>query len=247
MASMTASTAARPRRGSSGNGITRGGCPPDADEIVFLGHPAWLSKTETRRSTASGPTGRGLTHSSPCIACPSRRQGWTARGPGPVPGHDVLSDDGPTGPRYANWEPGDRHPTSSAIVHLLDLDTATDRRMTFDPSCRHARASPSSCSVTAGCIFERQDAPGPAWVNSSTAPVRRLGTPVHRIAGLRVRLLSRSVGPLSPDRARPSSANPFEPKDGPAHAHLDIDTGRGPRMAASVHPPQFTSWQRLAP
>ena len=46
----------------------------------------------------------------------------------------TLSDDGGTA-AFWNWEPG-ISPDKDCHVHILDLETREDRRMSYDPSAR---------------------------------------------------------------------------------------------------------------
>ena len=174
--------------------------PPDADEIVFLGHPGGV-KTELALYRIR-PDGSGLT-----TLAASRVQAVPEQPAVLVPFQDVvLSDDGRWA-GYANWEPG---VVRDCFVHLLDLETGTDRRMTFDPLAT-CEGQPEFLA-DGRLIFER-GAPG-SMGQLLTAPFEG-GTP-SRVPGFEFDF-SDGGWALAPDR-QTVIWNPFETEGRPSTA-----------------------------
>ena len=171
--------------------------PPNGDELVFLGHPhGYLNEIGLYRIR---PDGTGLTQialqrgeSLPGVETQISFQDMT------------FSDDGKTA-AYWNWETG-ISPDKDCHVHLLDLATGEDRRMSFDPSAR--------CELLprllgdGRILLERQDDP------TETVPVARR--------------TSRWLGARPEDRRAVQHHLRLGPFAGPHQGHLRRGPGTGP-------------------
>ena len=198
--------------------------PPNGDELVFLGHPRGnLNELGLYRIL---PDGTGL------------KQIAMQRGES-LPGveHQIsfqdmtFSDDGRTA-AYWNWEP-DISPDKDCHVHLLDLATGEDRRMSFDPSAR--------CELLPSLLGD-----GRILVQRQDKPTERSQLLIAQIdgqgPGLKIgEVYNTTYGwELSPDRAKII----FAADQGPG---LLISTETGVVEEAPFGLPHTPSWQRLAP
>ena len=199
--------------------------PPNGDELVFLGHPhGYLDEIGLYRIR---PDGTGLT---PITL--QRGESPPNSVPVKISFQDMtFSDDGKTA-AYWNWETG-ISPDKECHVHLMDLATGEDRRMSFDPSAR--------CELLprllgdGRVLLERQDEPtGTAQL--LVAPVDGSG-PGTRIGE---RYNTTHGWDLSPDRAKVIFAADLGPG-------MLISTDTGAVEEADFGLPVLPSWQRLAP
>ena len=198
--------------------------PPNGDELVFLGHPhGYLNEIGLYRIR---PDGTGLTQialqrgeSLPGVETQISFQDMT------------FSYDGKTA-AYWNWETG-ISPDKQCFVHLMDLATAKDRRMSFDPS--------AGCELLprllgdGRILLERQDEPT-RTAQLLVAPVDGSG-PGTTIGE---RYNTTFGWDLSPDRAKVI----FAADAGPG---MLISTDTGAVEEAPFGLPVLPSWQRLAP
>ena len=200
--------------------------PPDGQEIVFLGnHGGLTTELGLYRIRADGS---GLTQiaTSPVVEIVP---------PTLVPFQGVvLSDDGRQA-AYWNWEPG-VHTGQNCRIHLLDLDTGEDQRMTYDPAseCEHWPAYLADGRL----ILESSDADG--FTRLVVAPVG--GGKVSRVPGLEMPTSLGGFG-LAPDR-QTMVWYAWDAKDGPDRL-IDIETGSV--RNGLVHLTDGFSWQRRAP
>ena len=196
--------------------------PPNGDELVFLGHPhGYLDEIGLYRIR---PDGTGLTQlalrggeSLPQVSTQISFQDMT------------FSDDGKTA-AYWNWETA-ISPDKECFVHLMDLTTGENRRLSFDPSAR--------CELLprllgdGRVLLERQDKPtGTAQLLVAPAdgsgPGMKLGDRFDTTLGW----------DLSPDRAKVV----FAADQGPG---MLISTDSGAVEEATIGLPVLPSWQRL--
>ena len=197
--------------------------PPNGDELVFLGHPhGYLNELGLYRIR---PDGTGLTpialqrgESLPGVETQISFQDMT------------FSDDGMTA-AYWNWETA-VSPDKDCHVHLLDLATGEDRRMSFDPSAR--------CELLphllgdGRILLERQDNP--------TEKAQLLIAPVDGSGpGMKIgEVYTTTHGwDVSPDRAKVI----FAADQGPG---LLVSTETGAVEEAAFGLPALPGWQRLA-
>ena len=143
----------------------------------------------------------------------------------------TFSDDGKTAV-YWNWETG-ISPDKQCFVHLMDLATAEDRRMSFDPS--------AGCELLprllgdGRILLERQDDP--------TERSQLLIAPIDGPGpGLKIGEVYNSTygWDLSPDRGQVIFAADLGPG-------MLISTDTGAVEEAPFGLPVLPSWQRLAP
>jgi hypothetical protein len=196
--------------------------PPKGDELVFLGHPhGYLDEIGLYRIR---PDGTGLTQmalqrgeSLPEVSTQISFQDMT------------FSDDGKTA-AYWNWETA-ISPDKECFVHLMDVATGEDRRMSFDPS--------AGCELLprllgdGRILLERQDKPtetaqlliAPA---DGSGPGTTLGERYNTTLGW----------DLSPDRAKIVFAADLGPG-------MLISTDTGAVEEANIGLPVLPSWQRL--
>jgi WD40 repeat protein len=200
--------------------------PPTGDELVFLGHPggvaADLALYVIRADGAGGPrllaeqSGESLTNPLTQLSF----QGL------------VLSEDGRLA-AYWNWETK-LTPNRTCFVHLIDLDTARDRRMTFD---RSAVCELGPAFLPDGRILvERGDVAGTSQLLVAPADAATSGSLVGPTYVYRHRL----GWTVSPDRREVLLAFDFAPGQ-----LITIETGAVTSTDLSFPDPQ--SWQRLAP
>lgn len=198
--------------------------PPDAQDIIFLGHPGGVDAELGLYRIHQDGTGLTELTRSPV------HDGSKGLALFPLQ-NLVLSDDGQHA-AYWNWEPA-ADPGRNCHVHLTELASGVDRMMTFDPT--------ANCEIQpeflgdGRIIFERQSADGLVWLY--TAPVEG-GTP-SRVPGFQFHY-DEGEWRLAPDRKTVL----LDPNDG-ATQLIDIATGAVRDGAAAV--PWDASWQRLAP
>jgi hypothetical protein len=143
-----------------------------------------------------------------------------------------LSDDGRLA-GYWNWE-STLNWARTCFVHLIDLDTGRDRRMTFDDS--------ATCEL--GPVFlpdgkvlvERQDVAGNSHLLVAPADAAAPGTLIGPTYSYRHRL----GWTVSPDRRDVLLVTDFAPS-----LLITIDTGA--ITSTDLTFPDAESWQRLAP
>jgi hypothetical protein len=205
--------------------------PPDADEIVFLGHPGgdpselalYRARLDgsalTRLAVQHGETlGQSLTEPSQQISFQSL----------------VLSDDGRTA-AYWNWET-QVVAGHTCFLHVVDLDSVGDRRLTFDGS-KGCESQPSFLDDER-LIFESGDKDGTVRLAIATVDGGSM-TLVPDFA------FHYTIGEwtLAPDRVT-VLFSPSETGSRPTQL-VDITTGATTDAAFSL--PSLGSWQRLAP
>jgi hypothetical protein len=200
--------------------------PPDAAEIVFLGNP--FGDGSTLGLYAIHPDGTGLR----TIAVREREVAEPEAVQ--ISFQDmVLSDDGSLA-AYWSWEPG-VVAGKSCLVHVIDLVTGQDRRLTFDP--------------TAQCEL------APQFLGGDQLLIERQDVPAGNVAGL----LVVSLEGRTPGRV---VGEPWDTHDGIAW-HLAPDRERvvivddvrsqvvalatGETTPTPIGLPAAFSWQRLAP
>jgi hypothetical protein len=200
--------------------------PPNGDEILFLGNPNGV--TTDLALYVVRPDGTGLrqlaVQHDESIARPFTQVSFQDL---------ALSDDGRMA-AYWNWETKVAE-GRSCFVHLLDLDTGRDRRMTFDPA--------ASCE--AGAAFVAPDRILVEHSDSDSAGSRLLIAPIDASApgtfiGPTYYYQNRLGWALSPDRSKVLLVRDDEPSQ-----LVTIATGAVENIGAAL--PGVGSWQRLAP
>jgi hypothetical protein len=200
--------------------------PPNGDEIVFLGHPGGV------------PTELALyivredgTDLRPLFM--QRDESAETATPTRIPFQNiVLADDGQSA-AYWNWETG-VDAGRNCFVHLIDLATGEDRRMTYDPT---AVCEVQPAFLSGGRILvERQDSLGVAQLLVAPADASASGTLIGPTFHYTVK-----VGwALSPDREKVL----FVRTTGSTRL-IWIETGATEDVPVKL--PDVGNWQRLAP
>ena len=196
---------------------------PPGDEIIFLGHPDGVETDlglYAVRPDGTGLSSLALRHNESVGSVAAQLSFQDM----------VLSDDGRVA-GYWNWEPG-VVAGRTCSVHLIDLATGMDRRMTFDPTdaCETRPAFLSDGRV----IVERQDGNGFAQLLVAPSDASASGT----LIGPRFPIFSRAAWVLSPDRERVL----FVSQSG---ASQFISVASGGAEDAPIRLPIDLSWQRL--
>lgn len=200
--------------------------PPSGNQLLFLGHPAGIAAELAlyviRSDGSGGPRLLAVQHGE-SVQDPRTQLSFQSL---------ALSDDGRMA-GYWNWE------TSVAagrtcFVHLIDLDTGHDRRMTFDPS---AACELGPAFLADGRILvEREDEEGLAQLLVAPADATAPGTLIGPVYNFRHRL----GWAVSPDRRKVLLVLNFE------ESQL-ITIGTGATTFSQLSLPDAGSWQRLAP
>jgi hypothetical protein len=200
--------------------------PPNGGEIVFLGHPGGVA-TELGLY-AIRPDGSGL------------RQIAIQHGETPVGVatqlsflNIVMSDDGRTA-AYWNWET-QVVAGRTTFVHLIDLDTGVDHRMTYDPT--GSGESQPAFLADGRLIMERGEADGYLRLLVAPPDASAPGTFVGDFGFHK----SEGEWALSPDREE--VLFDWAPLGGSAL----ITIASGVVQDTDLELPNLGSWQRLAP
>jgi hypothetical protein len=200
--------------------------PPSGDELVFLGHPdgvaANLGLYVIRADGSGGPRLLSI-QLGESLADPRTQLSFQGL---------VLSDDGRVA-AYWNWETKVSQ-NRTCFVHLIDLDTGRDRRMTFDDS--------ATCEL--GPVFlpdgrvlvERGDVAGNSHLLVAPADAAAPGTLIGPTYSYRHRL----GWTVSPDRRDVLLVSDLAPS-------LLITIETGAIKSTDLSFPGAQSWQRLAP
>jgi hypothetical protein len=199
--------------------------PPSGNELVFLGNPdgrfAELGLYVARSDGFGGLRRLAVQHGE-STADPRTQLSFQ---------NLVLSDDGRMA-GYWNWET-----TVAAgrtcFVHLIDLDTGDDRRVTFDPTaaCELAPAFLADDKI----LVERQDLVGNSQLLVAPADASAPGL----LIGPRFDYRHRVGWAVSPDRREVLFVSDSEPSQ-----LITIATGAARPIQLSL--PDAGSWQRLA-
>jgi hypothetical protein len=200
--------------------------PPNGEEIVFLGHPGGVATELALYVVRADGTGLRQLFAQ-------RDESAESASPTQIPFQNmVLSDDGRTA---AYWNMETQVASGrSCFVHLIDLATGADRRMTFDPTavCELQPAFLSGRRI----LVERQDSLGVGQLLVAPVDASASGT----LIGPKFHYTVKVGWTLSPDREKVLLVRTTG-----STRLIWIETGATEDVPVTL--PDVGNWQRLAP